>query len=185
MRTTQAGLTLLELIVALAILGIVLALAAPSFSAIAESGRFAGASHQLSVSLATARTLSITRGQRVSVCPLATGNRCTGGSDWTRGWMVFLDPDRAGQPKDDDAIVQVFERGPGNTSLRVGTTPGRRLVRFSPDGMAGGSNLTLSICADGEDRLLGQVVVSMSGRARSTRLASGATTACPLGPPPG
>lgn len=185
MRTTQTGLTLMELIVALAILGLVLALATPSFNAIAESGRFAGASHQLSVSLATARTLSITRGQRVSVCPLDSGNRCSGGSDWTRGWMVFLDPDRVGQPKDSDAVVQIMEREPGNGALRVGTTPGRRLVRYSPLGTAGGSNLTLSICAGNENRLLGQVVVSMSGRTRSTRLDSRVTRPCPLGPPPG
>lgn len=184
MRLIQTGMSLIELAMALAVLAILLGLAAPSLGAMAESSRFSAASHQLTVSLATARTLAITRGQRVSVCPLALDDACSGSNDWSLGWMVFLDPDRAGQPADGEAIVQVLRRPAGAASPRVGTSPGRRLVRYSTDGMAGGSNLTLSICDANQQRLLGQVVVAISGRARSTREPADSSAACPLRLPP-
>lgn len=184
MKWTQSGLTLLELVMGVSVMAVVLAIAAPSFRQITESNRFAGTSHELTVSLTTARTLAISRGHRVSVCPMTHDQRCTGSNDWSQGWMVFLDAERTGQPKDATAILQVVQRQSGAAFPRVATTPGRHLVRYSPDGMAGGSNLTLSICAGHQDRLLGQVVVAVSGRTRSTRQPARGETTCPVGPPP-
>lgn len=185
MKHSESGLTLLELVMALAVLAVVVGLATPSLGAAIESGRYASASHQISGSLATARMLAITRGHRVAVCPTTDGSSCSDGSDWSRGWLLFLDADRTGQPRDAAAVLEVVERPASGSALRVGTTPGRRLVRFFPNGMAGGNNLTLSICSASGEQLLGQVVVAVSGRARTTRIASGSDVPCPIGRPAG
>lgn len=168
MRHAHGGFTLAELVVTVAVLGITLALAVPSMARLRERAQTLDALHGLTSSLAQARMSAVMRGRPVSVCPSADGLRCRGDLVWDAGWLVFVDADRSGQPAGPTAIIRHYPRSPDDPPVRA--TPGRHRVRYQPDGMAGGSNISLSLCRRGDASLIGRVVVNLAGRVRSENL---------------
>lgn len=86
----SGGLTLIELLTALAVAGVVLLLAAPSFSALLANTRLEGAAQTLVTHMAFARAEAVSRGIRVSMCSSSDGRTCSGRLDWRSGWIVFL-----------------------------------------------------------------------------------------------
>lgn len=70
------GFTLSELLVALAIAALLLALAAPGFGRQRASAALRTASSQTMAALHLARRLALARGQSVTVCPSADGRTC-------------------------------------------------------------------------------------------------------------
>jgi type IV fimbrial biogenesis protein FimT len=163
------GWSLMETLLVLAIASTLALAASGAMGRLVESARFQSESHQITASLALARSLAITRGKPVVVCPSENGRQCSGKANWSPGWMVVLDPEGLGQPRSDRDILDVRQRGPGAGGIKILTTSGRSHVRFQPNGAAGGTNLTLSLCSDKAGRQLGQVVVSRTGRTRTVR----------------
>lgn len=89
MRTYQQAFTLIEMMVTIVVLGIVFALAIPSFNqqilnnnSIALAEDFAGA-------FSFARTEAVKRGTRVSICASDNGTSCSGG--WADGYIAYVD----------------------------------------------------------------------------------------------
>lgn len=83
------GFTLIELLTAIAILGVLAALAAPSMSALVASQRVRAATQDLHLALVRTRSEAIKRNTTVTLSP-------TGGS-WTAGWSV-VDPENPSGP---------------------------------------------------------------------------------------
>jgi len=161
MHAKVKGFTLIELIVALAVAGVLAGVAFPSFQALAARSSVRAATGSLSTTFAAARLRAISRRLPVSVCPSDDGRSCLEGVGWETGWISFDDPDRSGHPA---AGAPILQRGDAvSAGLRVRGTQGRRLVRFLPNGSAAGTNLTLTVCGRGIARA---VVVSNAGRAR-------------------
>lgn len=179
MRPCRSGFTLLELVIVVTIGAIMVTMALPGFASLLESNRRATTSNLLVASLMHARSEAVTRRHPVSVCPIDATRSCRDDPDWNAGWMVFLDAGRQGRPDSDDDILRVVERPEGASRLRIGTTSGRRLVRYQPTGTAGGSNLTLSICSADSGEILGLVVVNRTGRARYRAVAGESAQRCP------
>jgi type IV fimbrial biogenesis protein FimT len=73
MKTRMQGLTLIELMVALVISGIMVALAMPSFLDVIERRRVDGAGNELSTDLQYARSLSVARNTSVALTTAADG----------------------------------------------------------------------------------------------------------------
>jgi type IV fimbrial biogenesis protein FimT len=167
----ETGITLVELLCALAIGAIVLAFGAPSMGRLLAESQVRAHSSALSVALAAARLRAIERRSPVSLCPLDAAGRCVPAADWSAGWMVFDDPRRAGQPSSPAAVIEV--RQAADAALRIASTGGRRLLTFRPDGTSAGSNVTLTLCHAGHPGVGRQVVVSNVGRARSGPLPRG------------
>lgn len=90
-RLAQRGITLLELMMTVAIVGILGMLAAPSFDAMLRTNRTRTVASELLGALNLARSEAIRRGQPVSVCRSSDGSSCaTGGTGWDKGWIVFV-----------------------------------------------------------------------------------------------
>jgi len=96
---SQAGITLAEALVTLAIIAILLALALPSMRAFVIQNRLAAETRLFIAALTLARVEAIKRGSRVQICRSnnadATDGHCSaaasgdrGGSDWAAGWLV-------------------------------------------------------------------------------------------------
>lgn len=97
----DGGYTLLELLVVIIIIGIVSAVAFPSFREMINANRLTGAANELVASLQIARAEAIRRNARVVICPSTNGTSC-GGADWGRH-ISFVDVNRDGAA--DDALV--------------------------------------------------------------------------------
>jgi len=104
------GITLVETLVVVSILGILAAIAVPSFQSTIESNRRQAFANQLFEDLAFARSEAIKRGVRVVVCPSTDGTRCTAGIDWQVGWMVFVDLDSDAWFTSGDTVLKVHEK---------------------------------------------------------------------------
>ena len=171
----RAGFTLIELATTISVVAILAGIAAPSFAAFVERQRASAAMNSLMTHMALARMSAITRNRRAVLCPSVDGQHCGVGTDWSNGWMLFMDDDGNHEPDAMEDVVRV-EQEPTSRHLRVISTTGRQQLRYLPDGRSAGTNLTISICNQRQE-LLGQVIVNNVGRPRSDR--PKAPTPCP------
>jgi len=93
-----AGFTVLELMITVAVAGVLAAIAVPNMRDFIRNGRLTGAGNDLLRSVQMARSEAIKRQQRTIVCatndPSAATPVCSGGA--FRGWVVFQDTDNDG-----------------------------------------------------------------------------------------
>ncbi len=95
-RHRSRGYTAVELLFTMAIAGLVTALAVPNFRDFIQNNRAAEEANALVGALALARSEAVTRGIPVSVCSSTDNAACSGGLDWSTGWIVFTDADADG-----------------------------------------------------------------------------------------
>lgn len=79
----QAGFTLIELMVTIAVLAVVLGIAVPSFQGITNRNRLTAITNEVVGAIQLTRMEAIRRNQRVVMCPTTNGTTCAG-ADWTR-----------------------------------------------------------------------------------------------------
>jgi type IV fimbrial biogenesis protein FimT len=158
MRPT--GFSLIELLMAVAIVGIGLSLALPNVASKVETTRGHTVADSLHVALNQARANAISRSQVHGVCASSDGVRCARTSAWRHQVLVFADGNADGARQPNEVVDLVLDL----ESVAVFTTTGRPVARFGPDGAAFGANLTLSICtgAGRGERL----VIANAGRIR-------------------
>ena len=135
-------------------------IAAPSFSSFYAQARSDSNIRKIQQSIQLARNHAVAYGYRVTVCPISAQG-CS--EDWQNNITVFSD---SGQPNLIDGNDKViYQIGPFNPKDYVGYN--RTAIRFLPDGLASGTNGTLSYCPDTlshpESRA---IIVSQSGRIR-------------------
>ncbi len=177
--TRNTGFTLIELVVALLVLGIVVGLAAPSFQSLVERSRAQAVFHGLTASLAGARLAAVQLNRPVTVCPTLDGLRCRRDLVWDDGWMTYIDAGRGDHPASAEAVIR--REGPADGRIAVRGSSGRHRVRFQPSGWASGANISLRVCSRPARKLLGEVVVNNAGRPRSERR-DAAENSCPYEP---
>ena len=173
----QAGLTLLELMVAMAILSILLAIATPSLSAISEPEAVRGQVNAFLATLRYARSEAIRYRTPIVVCPSTNSESiaptCSNnsGDDWSKGWIVFVNRD--GDANDDfdsskDTLLRVQGKlsGSGGILKATGGRPNKFVIRTT--GIVGlGSASAFTFDGVSQDPTRRQrVCVSLQGRAR-------------------
>lgn len=85
------GFTLVELMVTLSVLVILTTIAVPSFQRAIANNRAAVGANELLAALQLARSEAVRRNSNASLCPSTNGTECTGGTDWSGGWILFHD----------------------------------------------------------------------------------------------
>lgn len=126
----MAGVTLVESMVAIALLAIVAAYASPSLVALRQRDRVEAGAMSMLAALAAARMEAVSRGVRVALCrgdenPVCgTGEGvCDAEGAWSCGWSVVLPDSRA----HDGAVLR---RMPAVSGLRIDGAAGG--VVFTP-----------------------------------------------------
>jgi type IV fimbrial biogenesis protein FimT len=95
----QSGFTLVELLVAIAILSILMVIGLPSYKYITSSYRMSAEANDLLGDLQYTQGEAIREGQFVTVCAAnAALTNCSGNTSWASGWIVFSNPTNAANP---------------------------------------------------------------------------------------
>lgn len=105
----QRGFTLVELMVALVIFGILVGAGVPALQGLLNTMASRTNADQLATALSFARQAAVSRGQTVSICASTNSNTCSGGNnDWDQGWIIFVNLD-----------ADLFVDNPGDERLRA------------------------------------------------------------------
>jgi type IV fimbrial biogenesis protein FimT len=114
-----AGFTLIEVMVTIAVLGVLTALAAPSIQKMIQDNRVRGQASDLMASLAIARSESAKQGVRVTVCTSSNYTSCNGGgaSAWNSGYILFTDVNANGAVDAGDTILRIGDPLSGGNTL--------------------------------------------------------------------
>ena len=140
-RRAEAGFNLVEVLVVLIILGVVLAIAGPSFNFVVNSGRVTNVANELLATMPLARIEAVRRGARTVVCRSENANSstpsCTTAAGNWGGWVAFVDTDRDGAIDTGEAILKVSTiNAPATLAASAAVSGANSRVVFRPDGMA-------------------------------------------------
>jgi type IV fimbrial biogenesis protein FimT len=111
------GFTLLEALMAMALLGILVSLAAPAMSGLKARHQLQGQAEAFFDSLVLARSEALRRQMRVSVCAQATESQCDALGRWQQGWLVFVDTNHNGLRDSQELLLEA--RGPVPLAVQV------------------------------------------------------------------
>lgn len=169
----EYGLTLIELMIVVILIGIGAALTAPNFASIIRDNRMSSQANQLLSSLQLARSEAATQSVQVTIRRTSSQNQV-----WEEGWQVFTDWNADGQFDGDadvtdcsveqDCLLRVEDGLQDGTTLRSGSNYAV-WMGFLPSGLptsgAGLGTNTFQLCpANGKKEDGRSVIVNNTGR---------------------
>ncbi|WP_279512678.1 GspH/FimT family pseudopilin [Luteimonas aestuarii] len=164
----ETGFTLIELMVTVAVVGILAMVAVPAMTSLVNGNRLAGMTGEVTSSLQLARSEAIRRNARVTICGSTDGTTCGGGGDWSR-WIVTGRDNTTG-------VVEVIRDNAAPGSVQISGPAGG--IEFRPSGLIDGEEqLTVCVPTDSPEQNQRVITVMISGNLFTNRNNGGG--ACP------
>lgn len=168
-----------ELMLTLAVIGILMAVGAPSFTNATKNARISADYNSLISALQLARSEAVKRNTNVAVCARAANSADVCGLNWTDGWLVFVDngtdPGRIDgneemllevEPLKEGTVISAF----GSANMKTNAMLLRTNIRFAPRGNSnwrrGG---TVRICDSRGTDYMRALNITLSGDVRRAR----------------
>ncbi|WP_428852464.1 GspH/FimT family pseudopilin [Imbroritus primus] len=120
------GVTLIELLVAIALLGLIAALGIPNLAGILERQRALLLADRFAATLATARAIALAERRPVMIAPHGQG--------WRDGWQLCVDHDDDERCGRADRTVQQTPPAPSGALLQWTSSTTNDDIRFAPVG---------------------------------------------------
>ncbi len=177
-RTRVLGVTLIELLVTISVVGLLSAIAVPSFTSLIKNGRLATETNDLMVDLAFARAEAARRGKRVTLCVSSDSVACSTGAAWAGGRIVFSDSGAYGTVDSGDEVLRANKSVTAKnvtisaTGFTVSTTSTLNYIQFKPNGAVNSeTNGFFTICDDRSGNFGRKLEVFTTGRTSLTSTA--------------
>lgn len=155
------GFTLLDLLITVAIAGILITIGIPSFNQIINSNRLTTNINKLVTTLYLARSEAIKRNQPVTIRK--------SGAEWESGWTVFADLDGDGTQEAGDTLLRTYNALPDNYTLRATPSYVNRIT-YRESGKSANGSFVLCDNSDGnnvpEENSARIMIVNTVGRVR-------------------
>lgn len=126
------GFTLVELVITVAIVGILVTVGIPSFSDMMANSRMTSLTNDLVSEIYVARSEAVKRNVAVSICSSTDQATCANSNNWATGWIIFTDFGVPGVVDGVDQILFIHQPANGNMTLNVD----RSFTRFLPTGFS-------------------------------------------------
>ncbi|CAI8214606.1 MAG: Uncharacterised protein [Glaciecola sp. HTCC2999] len=166
-RLSQAGLTLLEMMMVMSIAGIIAMLIIPSAQDIFTQHRIISELNRTSRLLQYARLQAITTQQNITVCPSADYIQCV--DNWTLGKIVFADVNDNAQIDGDEILLISTEQ----SELQTQVSGPKTGVTFYLNGI-GASPATIQLCDTSTQAQFSRALfVSLQGRITTSKDTNG------------
>ena len=163
--TRNTGLSLLELLLAIALLAIILAATAPSLGGIIEQRRGDEAMRLLRSAIEFTRGEAVSSGGLATLCPSADGQSC--GGRWREGMIAFMDRNGDRVPDSGDALPRAFRFSAPAGNLRWRSFGNRQYLQMTAMGFTRNQNGSFTWCpANGDARQARQLILNAAGRLR-------------------
>ena len=161
----HSGFTLLELLIAIATVGILATLSVPNLNAMLQTHAAETLLDDLARTMSMARSSAVFQGQMVTMCRSDDNKGCNG--EWHNGVLVFLDRNgnRIVDPGDEVLHITQAARLPGTLLLR--SFPNKQYLQFTPAGIINNQTGNFTWCpADKDARQARQLIFNITGRVR-------------------
>lgn len=165
----QIGFTLVELMITLAVAAVLITIAVPSFRDYTLNARLTTVTNELVAAASLARSEAIKRGRPATLCvsnnSMSVNPTCTGGTDWTLGWLVWVDDNNDGVLQNGEEI-RVFDSF-ASTNL-IMTSDGASAFTYDSTG-AVDVQPVITVCDTRPNETGRQITVSATGRVETDR----------------
>lgn len=175
---SSCGFSLVEMLIVLAMVGILSGYALPSFSKLVNSNHQNTVLMQLFSHHQLARSEAIKQNQSIILCKSDNSRQCTPSAQWHKGWIIFADIDNNKQLNDTEQLIYSFQNENPALSLSYRGFGSHNYVRYYPDGRSS-TNGSFILCTPEGDITARSLIISRTGRTRlSSRSASGGALKC-------
>lgn len=172
---TARGFTVLELLIALTVTAVIMAVAVPSMAGMIRNSRFRAAHNEFLSSLYLLRSEAAKRNRTVKMCRTANADppQCEPGSGggWDQGWAIWADLDNDDRIGATEVLISVHQRLGRGVRLSGNGTLANRIAYRSTGAPAGFNNGTFTLCIDG-GAVKKQIIISAAGRVRTKEMRS-------------
>lgn len=163
-RHVQAGYSIYDLMVTSVVAG-VLGLGAVGMNSLVQDTRMSTQINQMLGHLNLARSEAIKRGIAVTLCKTENGAGCATGSEWHKGWIIFVDDNVNRQIDDGETIIKIEQPLDAMALNFAGALNHDRYVTYKPGGVVE-PNGTFTFCDNRGANKAKAIILLGTGRPR-------------------